>query len=444
MNKNIKFEKYNLTKNKDGSINKKDWIKSVSELDQVAVAKYIGSLLYGEQAKVMLVYKNGNVREVSGDSKEVMIEVISIINLKKNEIKKNKFKELFIDRWNKAKPYSPKDFIKEDNLLSDHLKFKGISATQFAENVNQTKQSIYNQLSGERSISRDTAIKYGKSLGVDPVDLLFTKRTTAVWGKVNTLQQVNLDESYARGRIYPLYEDETVIVPRDIYTQNIRAIKIDARGSMYHNQVAFYYKDNASDLEINNKLCIVGVEVEGFFDEILTYYYFGLYENLRGKNNLINPDPFAEGEDKYILKNFNLKFISPVISTMDPKSIIDATAKQTYIPKSELSISVAEAEKKLADLGFSYEMKIKELNKQKESDRIKARKILDEYQNNTRKVENDIYALKKEMNDYIKNTFYKYSKDEKPEIGSYTKKYFDEYLEKQDEIFNFKSEKKRA
>ena len=76
MNKNIKFEKYNLTKNKDGSINKKDWIKSVSELDQVAVAKYVGSLLYGEQAKVMLVYKNGNVREISGDSKEVMIEVI--------------------------------------------------------------------------------------------------------------------------------------------------------------------------------------------------------------------------------------------------------------------------------------------------------------------------------------------------------------------------------
>jgi len=443
MKNNVKVEKYNLTKNSDGSLNKKNWIKSVSELFEVSVAKYIGSLLAGEQAKVMLLYKNGNIREITGDSKEVMIETISIINLKKNEIKKNKFKEKFIDRWNKSKTYSPKDFIKEDLLLNDALKAKGISATQFAENVNQTKQSIYNQLSGERSISRDTAIKYGKSLGVDPVDLLFTKQTTAVWGKVNTLQQVNLEESYAPGRIYPLYEDETVIVPRDIYTQNIRAIKIDARGSMYHNQIAFYYKDNASDLEINNKLCVVGAEVQGFFDEILTYYYFGLYENLRGKNNLINPDPFAEGEDKYILKNFNLKFISPVISTIDPKSIIDATSKQTYIPKSELSISVAEAEKKLADLGFNYEMKIKELNKQNEEDRIKARKIFDEYQKTASQIENDIVKVKKEINNYIMSKYYKY-KNDKPEIGTYSKKYFDEYLEKQDDIFNFKIEKKRA
>ena len=48
------------------------------------------------------------------------------------------------------------------------------------------------------------------------------------------------------------------------------------------------------------------------------------------------------------------------------------------------------------------------------------------------------------MNDYIRNTYYKYNKDEKPEIGTFSKKYFDEYLEKQDEIFNFKTEKKRA
>ena len=406
MNKNIKFEKYNLTKNKDGSINKKDWIKSVSELDQVAVAKYIGSLLYGEQAKVMLVYKNGNVREVSGDSKEVMIEVISIINLKKNEIKKNKFKELFIDRWNKAKPYSPKDFIKEDNLLSDHLKFKGISATQFAENVNQTKQSIYNQLSGERSISRDTAIKYGKSLGVDPVDLLFTKKTTAVWGKVNTLQHVDLDESYAPGRIYPEAEEESVIVPRDIYSPNIKAIKIDARGSMYHNQVAFYYKDNASDLEINNKLCIVGAEVKGFFDEVLTQYYFGLYENLRGKNNLINPDPYAEGEDKYILKNFKLEFISPVISTVDPKTIIDQTSKQNQIPNAELSISLDEAERRLSELGYKYEQKISALDQRNKQDQLKAQKILKDYQDNRKKINEEVTRLSDEINFYLKNRFY--------------------------------------
>ena len=44
---------------------------------------------------------------------------------------------------------------------------------------------------------------------------------------------------------------------------------------MYHNQVAFYYKDNQADLEINNKLCVVGIKFKGFFDEELTHYYFG-------------------------------------------------------------------------------------------------------------------------------------------------------------------------
>ena len=175
---------------------------------------------------------------------------------------------------------------------------------------------------------------------------------------------------------------------------------------MYHNQVAFYYKDNAADLEINNKLCIVGAEVKGFFDEILTYYYFGLYENLRGKNNLINPDPYAEGEDKYILKNFKLEFISPVISTVDPKTIIDQTSKQNQIPSSELTISLDEAEKKLANLGFAYEMKIKDLDRKNKQDQLKAQQILKDYQSSRNKLNQEVIKLTDEVNNYLKNRFY--------------------------------------
>ena len=432
----IKVSKYNLVKEANGTITKKDYIKEVSEMTDVAVGKYMASLLLGEQANVMLVYKNGNVREITGDKEEVMEEAIYRIHLKKNEAKRKKFKELFIERWNKAKTYSPKDFIGENKLLNDALKTKGISATQFAENVGQTKQSIYNQLSGERSISRDTAIKYGKSLGVDPVDLLFTKKTTAVWGKVNTLQHVDLDESYAPGRIYPQAEEESVIVPRDIYSPNIKAIKIDARGSMYHNQVAFYYKDNASDLEINNKLCVVGAEVKGFFDEILTYYYFGLYENLRGKNNLINPDPYAEGEDKYILKNFKLEFISPVISTVDPKTIIDQTSKQNQIPNAELSISLDEAERRLSELGYKYERKISALDQKNKLDQLKAQKILKDYQENKKKINEEVTKLSDEINFYLKNRFY----------GKYPEKEAKKLLDEGDllKIARNLSEKKRA
>ena len=47
---------------------------------------------------------------------------------------------------------------------------------------------VYGQLSGDKGISKDTAIKYGEILNVDPVDLLFPKKTCSIWGYVNTLE----------------------------------------------------------------------------------------------------------------------------------------------------------------------------------------------------------------------------------------------------------------
>ena len=53
---------------------------------------------------------------------------------------------------------------------------------------------------------------------------LFLK--TKAWGYVNTLQDIETDEYYAPGRVFPSANKERVIVPRDIYQANIRAIKI--------------------------------------------------------------------------------------------------------------------------------------------------------------------------------------------------------------------------
>ena len=267
-------------------------------------------------------------------------------------------------------------------LLSDALKARNISATDLAKQAGTTKQNVYGQLSGDRGVSKETAIKYAEKLGVDPADLLFPKKVVSVWGKVNTLEEVDLEEPYSPGRIYGI-ENEDVICPRDYWSPNLKAIKIDAYGSMYHNQIAFYYRDNKTNLEINNKLCVVGAKVKGFFDEELTYYYFGLYENVRGKHFLINPDPYTEDANKYILKNFNLEFISPIISTLDGKSIKDATKAQNLIPKSELMISVQEAESQKNQVAFEYEMKMIKLKRETEKDKAKfvaeGQKALKEY-----------------------------------------------------------------
>ena len=104
------------------------------------------------------------------------------IKQKKHPGKRKHFEEKFWHEWNNARPYTPGSFRKEATKLSENkllnatLKAKGINAPKFAEAVGRTKQSIYGQLSGEKGISKETAIKYGNILNVDPVDLLFPKK----------------------------------------------------------------------------------------------------------------------------------------------------------------------------------------------------------------------------------------------------------------------------
>ena len=180
---------------------------------------------------------------------------------------------------------------------------------------------------------------------------------------------------------------------------------------MYHNQIVFYYKDNAAELDINNKLCIVGAKVKGFMDEELTYYYFGLYENVRGKHNLLNPDPYAEDNAKYILNNFNLEFISPVISTVDPKAVKDATTAQQYMP-TELTITQDKHEKEMMMLQQKFELQIAKLEKEKKADLEKGKKLLKEYteaqkeldlqlQKISREIELQYYSKPKDRQSYV-------------------------------------------
>jgi peptidoglycan hydrolase CwlO-like protein len=61
-----------------------------------------------------------------------------------------------------------------------------------------------------------------------------------------------------------------------------------------------------------------------------------LYEEIRGKANLINPDPYVTGEDKFILKDFTPTFITPIISVLNPEAVVDKTKLKSSIPSFKL------------------------------------------------------------------------------------------------------------
>lgn len=412
--KNLNISKYSLKKNKDGKITQGDWQVGASEMIEVAVAKYTGTLLVGEMAVIGLMYKNGNMYEIYGPREDAMFHAVEKIKAKKRGAKE--FHQKFMTEWNKALPYVPGGFkqkvteLDEHKLLGASLKAKGYNAPKFAAEVGKTKQSIYGQISGEKGISKETAIDYGKILNVDPVDLLFPKKTTNIWGTVNTLKWTETDENYKPCQIFASGE-ENVIIPRDIASPNIRAIKVSAKGSMYHNQVLFYYKDNAADLEINNKLCVVGIKTKGFMDEELNHFYFGFYENYRGENNLLNPDPYAKPDEKIILKNFDLDFISPIVATIDPKAVKDNTEAQKFVPE-EISISQQKHDQQMQLLQQDYEKQIFELKKKANTFHKEGQIALAEYDKAAKKLDNEL----KQVYKMIEETYYKGNEKELPKV----------------------------
>ena len=145
-----------------------------------------------------------------------------------------------------------------------------------------------------------------------------------------------------------------VIVPRDIYRSNLKAVQIEADGSMYDGQVAFYYYSQSVKFDAANKLCIVGIKEKGFMDIEETNYYLGLVEQIRGKTNLINPDPYCDEADKIIKKNIDPTFTAPVIAMVNPDQIRDRTASQSHIPAHYLR-SEEKQKQKIAYLQASLE-----------------------------------------------------------------------------------------
>ena len=329
-----------------------DW-SNVAELIDFKIVRTIkGGLLGTAMADVLFIYKKKfNQSDVQqkrlhlyGEEGIVFKRSLDVISRKKNEAQKHEMMDKFTEAFNLTK-FTTNQTTSPGTLLGRAIENTGYTARQFAEKTGLKAPTLYHHVSGGREISREIAMEYADKLNCDPVDLMFDKKICPVWAKVDLLKPTELEDVYRPGRLFSYaIEDkdfENVIVPRDLYREDIKAIKISARGSMYDNKIAFYYRAENKEDNILNQLCVVGVEAPvgpaEFTNDTETRYYFGLYEEVRGECNLINPDPYVDVyKNKFILKNFEPKFITPVAALVNPDAVKDQTDLKKTIPHSAL------------------------------------------------------------------------------------------------------------
>jgi len=237
-------------------------------------------------------------------------------------------------------------------LLEEKIIENDIKGKDLANMAGIAETTLYRHLKNEIQIDKNTAINYGKILGCDPVDLMFNPLFVSVWGTVDTLQYKSINKNnILHCEITENFSDQTAECPRHLYRPDVKAIKIDQPESMYHNQVAFYYENNA-DQNYEGKLSIVSSLIKERYEDVTKLrYFFGIVEksNKPGLINIICPDPkwydFVPDADehmntfddlttfmastKYVVEDIPFESISPVVSMV--RQDFDQTAKPEII-----------------------------------------------------------------------------------------------------------------
>ena len=263
-------------------------------------------------------------QKIHGKSGEVYAFVFSKINAAR---------DLFISSWNIAKNRKYKSMIgipfpqaKTNEKLLEKVTEHGMTPKRFATKVNKDYSNLFRELKGQKQFSLQQALDYAKALDCDPVELLFEKTRCDVWGYVDLYNSNELgNETFNPCQIYPAANVTnnigSVVVPRDIYSPNIKAIRISCEGSHMDRHYAFYRKTDVAKSSLNGKLVVVGREdprLEEFGYEP-TSYWFGIYDIAKGGvQTIYNPDRFAKTE-KAVKGPFT--FVAEVISVMSENAL---------------------------------------------------------------------------------------------------------------------------
>jgi hypothetical protein len=327
--------------------------------------------------------------EISGNSIDVYRKILTLDFIKN--------KEDFINEWTFEKNEYQKKLLSgyfsvadTAEQLSTQLHINNFNDKSFADKAEKNFANVWKEVRGKRNISIDQAIHYSQILNCDPVDLLFNELRCEVWGAVDLLSANVLGENnYVPGEIW-YYYNETVTVPRDIYRPSIKAIKILSRGSIYHNHIIFYYKGSDTK-NYHGKLVIIGkkfVHEEFGIDEIK--YYYGIYENSRGKINILNPDPFAK--NKIIIEDVvDPLFVSPVVAIVDPIITKKSNRVKNVILRKDIQEKIDNVEKTLLET----KKLLFEITDRKKNTEVKKKyqQVLNQYENLLGNLDNEIKTI---------------------------------------------------
>ena len=199
--------------------------------------------------------------------------------------------------------------------------------------------TLYKHIKGDLQLTKEKAIEYGKAIGVPAASLMFEPKTVTVWSNVNltnkvafthyldSLQEDVGPEIHQVGHCYLPTVYEVAPVPSELYRVDIKAIKVDAPKSIYHNFVAYYYETDKVSDNASNKLCLVREwKNKGH------HYYLGIYQIFGNKKRVLNIDPTSD--IKIIADDINPDLVAPIVSfthqpTLEAPKVLFPSVAQT-------------------------------------------------------------------------------------------------------------------
>ena len=276
-----------------------------------------------------------NTREFEKDFSAASINNVIRINKKKGWLPKDS-KEVPRKKQTSKREFETEiknlelmNFMTPGQLLSQRVKSSGLEIGDIAEKVGLHYSMVQKQMTGERDITREHALRYARLFGCDPANILFPSPQIPVWANVDFLSVKNDDLPFNAGECIPRKERFNVTVSREQYRPDLKAIKVKSEGSIYDGMILLYYATSDVKQDCVNRLCIIGDNEDGDI-ELMRYgesqrYFIGIFEHHRGKTRLLNPDPFAKEALKdtaqggeLVLNNVRPTFAAPIIAIIDP------------------------------------------------------------------------------------------------------------------------------
>ena len=192
-------------------------------------------------------------------------------------------------------------FLTKNLNVKDLVSDKGIS-------------TLYKILKGDLELTKKKAIEYADKLNIDPASLMFDAPQMTCWSNVNL----------KNGKVFIPDYFETHDAPRELYSEDLKAIKVVGPDtSPFNNWIAYYDHKNTVDADAHNKFCYVRERILGgpqqddyLIDEYR--YYLGIYQIYGTKRRILNIDPTA---DIKIIKDDVKPEAVSIIKSFKPENI---------------------------------------------------------------------------------------------------------------------------